>query len=147
MTLASEILSGNSRLDQVSGGAPSVKKAPPKDDVNAVQRIQRALVELGFPLPLSFPAGSTGEPDGAFGDETHRQVIAFQKQVFPSDANQWDGRVGRFTLDKMDELLPQGEPDGPMIILPEAELTASRCRMGQPVAIGTPAHPQPMILV
>lgn len=137
MALASSILSGNARLDQVASGAPSVKKAPPRDDADAVQRIQRALVELGFALPLSFPNGPTGQPDGVFGNETHRQVIAFQKQSFPGDANQWDGRVGRLTLGKMDELLAENEPVGPMLVLPESELTASRCCMEPPSHVGS----------
>jgi len=137
MALASSILSGNARLEQVSGGAPSVKKAPPNDDVDAVQRIQRALVELGFALPLSFPGGATGQPDGIFGNETYRQVIAFQKQSFPSDPNQWDGRVGRLTLGQMDQALPSDEPIGPMVVLPESELTASRCCMTPPASHGS----------
>jgi peptidoglycan hydrolase-like protein with peptidoglycan-binding domain len=137
MALASSILSGNSRLDQVASGAPSVKKAPPNDDVDAVQRIQRALVELGFALPQSFPSGATGQPDGIFGSETYRQVIAFQKQSFPGDPNQWDGRVGRLTLGKMDQALPSDEPIGPMVVLPESEMTASRCCMEPPSHVGS----------
>ena len=75
-----------------------MKQAPPPDKVEAIKRIQKALLGLGFPLPGSFPSGPTGEPDGQFGPETHRAVLAFQKREFPRDPNQWDGRVGKNTL-------------------------------------------------
>jgi hypothetical protein len=108
MPLTSLILAGNARLDQAAAGGPSVKVAPPPDDPDAVRRIQRALLALGFPMPISFPAGPNNDPDGKFGHETFQTVIAFQRKVFPSDPKQWDGRVGPLTLAKMDEQLPKG---------------------------------------
>src|SRR3546814_14039056 len=63
------ILLGSPRLDIAAAGGPSVKKRPPDDDPDAIRRIQRALVELGFPFPKSFPGGASGEPDGLFGPE------------------------------------------------------------------------------
>ena len=128
--LTSSILSGNSRLDEVSSGAPSIKKRPPDDDNDAVQRIQRALVEVGYSLPKSFPNGPEGDPDGKFGDETYGQVQAFQKRAFPSDPQQWDGRVGQLTLAALDALLPEAKPLG--LILPAAQLSVSRCCMETP---------------
>lgn len=107
MPLQSEILSGNARLDNAASGGPSVKKGPPHDDPEAVKKIQRALVELGHPLPVSF---GSGEPDGVFGNETFNAVLAFQKKVFPGQWAEWDGRVGQKTLAKMDELLPKAAP-------------------------------------
>jgi peptidoglycan hydrolase-like protein with peptidoglycan-binding domain len=89
-------------------------------------------MELGFALPLSCPSGADGEPDGIFGDETYRQVVAFQKQSFPGNSNQWDGRVGKLTLAEMDESLPTDEPDGPIIILPACEVSSTRCDMTTP---------------
>src|SRR3546814_5766692 len=77
------ILLGSPRLDIAAAGGPSVKKRPPDDDPDAIRRIQRALVELGFPLPKSFPGGASGEPDGLFGPETFNAVHAFQKREFP----------------------------------------------------------------
>lgn len=130
MTLSSSILSGNSRLDQVASGAPSIKKRPPDDDNDAVQRIQRALAELGYPLPNSFPHGQNEAPDGIFGEETYVQVQSFQKRAFPSDPQQWDGRVGQLTLGKLDALLPEPKPLG--MILPAAQLSTSRCAMEAP---------------
>ena len=107
MALQSEILSGNQRLDAAAAGGPSIKKRPPDDDPDAVARIQRALVELGHPLPISFGSGMA---DGVFGNETFNAVVAFQKKVFPGQWSEWDGRVGQKTLAKMDEMLPRATP-------------------------------------
>ena len=100
--LRSRILAGNARLERASLRPPSIKRAPPDDDVDAVQRIQTALKELGYPMPLSF---KRGRPDGKFGDESYRAVLSFQRSAFPSDPLQWDGRVGRNTLAQLDDAL------------------------------------------
>src|SRR3546814_14505059 len=100
------ILLGSPRLDIAAAGGPSVKKRPPDDDPDAIRRIQRALVELGFPLPQSFPGGASGEPDGLFGTETFNAVHAFQKSEFPGPYGQWDGRVGKNTPAEMSAHLP-----------------------------------------
>lgn len=120
MALESKTLSGNTRLDSAASGGPSIKPAPPPDDADAVKRIQKALVALKFPLPLSFPEGPTNEPDGKFGEETFSQVIAFQQMVFPKDSSQWDGRVGKNTLREMDSRLPKGSPtpSSTLIVIP-----------------------------
>lgn len=122
MPLRSEILAGNARLEAAANGAPSVKKAPPADDPDAVRRIQKALVALGFPLPISFPPG--GEPDGKFGTETFNAVIAFQRHAFPGEPGQWDGRVGKNTLAAMDDAL---SADGPTQIDPVRVTTITKC--------------------
>ncbi len=106
MALKSSIFSGCRRLEEVATGGASVRPAPPPDDIDAVQRIQKALVALGIPLPLSFPSGANQDPDGKFGNETYQAVFAFQRRVFPMDRNEWDGRVGKKTLAKMDDALP-----------------------------------------
>lgn len=121
MPLKSTILTGSARLEQAAAGGPSVKKAPPADDPDAVKRIQRALVTLGFPLPKSFPNGPAQDPDGKYGMETFNAVQAFQKQTFPAEVKQWDGRVGKNTLAKMDERLPASAPPAP----PPATVTMS----------------------
>ncbi len=110
MALRSAILSGNVRLEAVTNGSPSVKRRPPDDDVDAVKRIQKALVALGFPLPLSFPGGPNAEPDGKFGNETFNAVQKFQKSAFPNSFSEWDGRVGKKTLEEMDRRLPAAAP-------------------------------------
>jgi peptidoglycan hydrolase-like protein with peptidoglycan-binding domain len=124
--LKSELLSGNARLDNAASGGPSVKKAPPADEPEAVRRIQKALVALGFPLPLSFTSGPTNEPDGQFGDETFRAVISFQKREFPQTPGEWDGRCGKNTLGRMDELLLE---DSESVTLPSSDIATSRCRL------------------
>jgi peptidoglycan hydrolase-like protein with peptidoglycan-binding domain len=106
MPLQSSILAGNARLEQAHAGGPSVKPGPPHDDVDAVRRIQRALVALGFSLPLSFPNGPNADPDGIYGSETRQAVVAFQKRAFPNSFSEWDGRTGTKTLTAMDGLLP-----------------------------------------
>ena len=110
--LRSRILSGNPRLENAAVGGPSVKRRPPDDDFDAVQRIQRALREIGYPMSLSF---KTGDADGKFGDETFRAVQDFQRHAFPDQPGQWDGRVGRNTLASMDEALvpDDAEVEGP----------------------------------
>jgi peptidoglycan hydrolase-like protein with peptidoglycan-binding domain len=123
--LQSPMLAGNARLESAAGGGPSVKKAPPADDPDAVARIQKALVALGFSLPRSFPAGEDQEPDGKFGDETHSKVIAFQKQVFPNAAGEWDGRCGPKTLAKMDEALLA---DSETVTLRASNVSTSNCQ-------------------
>jgi peptidoglycan hydrolase-like protein with peptidoglycan-binding domain len=124
MPLRSPVLAGNARLENAASGGPSVKKAPPPDDVDAVRRIQKALVALGLPLPLSFPRGPSSEPDGKFGLETYNAVIAFQKKVFPNDPGQWDGRVGKNTLNQMEQMLSndQSVEIGPVVVR-----TTTRC--------------------
>lgn len=108
MPFKSLILAGSPRLEQAAAGGPAVKPAPPPDNPDAVRRIQKALVALGFPLPLSFPNGPNQDPDGKYGQETFTAVIAFQRKAFPTDPSQWDGRVGKNTLAKMDAMLPAG---------------------------------------
>ncbi len=108
MPLESSILKGSARLEGViSGGAP-VKQKPPGDEADAVRRIQRGLIALGFPLPVSTKNSKSGEPDGVLGGETHRAIVAFQQRFFPGQSTQWHGRVDKPTLEKMDVLLPKG---------------------------------------
>jgi hypothetical protein len=126
--LKSAVLAGNARLDGAAAGGPSIKKAPPADDPDAVRRIQRALVALGFPMPRSFPGGPTSQPDGEFGDETFQRVISFQRREFPKDSGQWDGRCGKDTLGRMDALLSKNsDDDSAAITLPISDVATSRC--------------------
>lgn len=115
MPLNSTIFKGivrNARLEQAALGPPPIKAAPPADDVEAVRRIQRALVALGQPLPKSFPNGPDKEPDGKYGEEVFKAVLAFQQQVLPSP--DWDGRAGKNTLTAMDALLQGIEAHPPV---------------------------------
>lgn len=60
----------------------------------AVAKIQAALVGAGHPLPRSM---TSGLPDGRFGPETERAVVAFQR----SQRIRASGSVGRRTLDRL----------------------------------------------
>jgi len=130
MMLKSDILSGSARLEFAASGGPPVKMKPPLDQPDAVKRIQKGLVALGFRMPLSFPNGPNGEPDGIFGNETYQTVVAFQRREFPKEPGQWDGRVGRFTLGRMDELL--GGSGDESVTVPRNELSVSKFRMRVP---------------
>ena len=130
MTLKSNILSGSARLESAASGGPPVRMKPPLDEPDAVKRIQRGLVALGFSMPLSFPDGASGEPDGIFGNETYETVLALQRREFPKEPGQWDGRVGNFTLGRMDELL--GGSDHESVTVPRDQLAFSRCRIRVP---------------
>ena len=91
--LKSPILAGNARLDSTTAGGPSIKKAPPADDRTRCDAFRRRLVGtrvLDAALP---PLGPTNEPDGKFGDETYRTVIAFQRREF-SRTSRVNGMVG-----------------------------------------------------
>jgi peptidoglycan hydrolase-like protein with peptidoglycan-binding domain len=131
MTLKSDILAGSPRLELAASGGPSVKMGTHEPE--AVKRIQNALLALGFPMPISFPNGPSGEPDGIFGQETYKAVIAFQRREFPQQPGEWDGRVGRHTLARMDELL-SGSDDEPETV-PADELATSQCRMRFPTNV------------
>jgi hypothetical protein len=41
MAFQASILQGSPRLDNAAAGGPSIKRAPPYDDAEAVRRIQR----------------------------------------------------------------------------------------------------------
>jgi len=128
--LKSDILSGNARLERAASGGPPVTMGPPADEPDAVKRIQKGLVALGFRMSISFPNGPGGEPDGVFGHETYQTVIAFQRREFPKEPGQWDGRVGPLTLGRMDEQL--GGSGDESVTLPRDELATSQCRMRVP---------------
>jgi hypothetical protein len=70
----------------------------------AVRLVQKALIDLGFPMPISTRV--FGSPDGIYGDETTAQVRAFQRKHGLNP----DGIAGRNTLAKLDALLPGAAP-------------------------------------
>ena len=78
----SEILSGNSRLEEAARGGPSIKARPVKEDADAVCRIQTALAYLSYVMPKSFSNGPFSDPDGIFGQETEDIVRVFQQTNF-----------------------------------------------------------------
>jgi len=89
----------------------------------AVKKIQQALVDLGFPMPVSTKDG-TEEPDGVFGAETLRTVKAFQ---FMQGVAR-DGIVGRQTLGELDGRMTGRHPPGsppPFTVPPNSRVTVS----------------------
>ena len=134
--LKSTLLSGNARLEKASLGPPSIRKRPPDDDPDAVRRIQKALVRLGFNLPKSFPNGPKLEPDGLFGPETETAVREFQKKAFPKTMSEWDGRCGPKTLSAMDQRLANDAPAKGVYIPPRMEIGTCRCQRGSPAEPG-----------
>ena len=59
-----------------------------------MRKLQQRLNVLGADPPL--------EVTGRFTDETNEAVLAFQRQSFADDANEWDGIVGPHTWGKID---------------------------------------------
>ena len=139
--LKSALLAGNARLQQASDGPPSIRKRPPDDDKGAVQRIQKALARFGFALPKSFKQGPDAEPDGLYGPETEGAVRDFQKQEFPGQMSQWDGRCGPNTLGKMDQRLVNNpvKPTGEIECVPPGRGSSpSYCLVKAPSPVPIP---------
>jgi len=88
----------NSRLRAVADGSAQI--GPGEQNQNAVRLLQRALVILGYPMPLS--TNPDGSMDGIFGSETSYVVKTFQGEQQIKDSA---GRVSSDTLDKLDELM------------------------------------------
>jgi peptidoglycan hydrolase-like protein with peptidoglycan-binding domain len=87
------------------GKIPSLQSAalnrPPLkhgDTGVAVAALQELLRDLGYDFPRSFRKGNA---DGIFGDETTRNVEAFQRNA----SLKADGVVGTVTLRKLDDLI------------------------------------------
>jgi peptidoglycan hydrolase-like protein with peptidoglycan-binding domain len=62
-----------------------------------VRAVQSALIDLGYPLPLS--TDRRGGPDGVFGPETVQAVARFQADAGLAP----DGVVGPATLNRLSE--------------------------------------------
>jgi hypothetical protein len=84
----------NQRLQQAANNNPPIRSG---EQGLAVQLVQKALIELGFSLPISTKKG-TREPDGVFGAETRDAVVKFQRVNDLVD----DGILGKNTLQSLD---------------------------------------------
>ncbi len=93
---------GDPILEQVMINLIHLKKGSRGPQTNvAVTKLQRALIDAGFPL-LEYG------PDGLFGGETEQAVKAFQaSRELPPDEQ--DGIVGPVTLGLMDDHFATGE--------------------------------------
>ena len=96
----------------------------------AVKKVQRALRDLGFPLPLTF---ANGDADGQYGNETAQAVSAFKlgKGIQPSD-----GVVGPKTMAALDALfLPSPTPPTPVPPLTLPLFGKALAELDKPLAI------------
>lgn len=103
MGLVSPRFSANARLQQAAKNAPAIRFG---ERGAAVHLVQFALIELGYPMPIS-----TGQiqasPDGIFGKETEAVVRKFQEDRKKLNSSiTVDGVVGAQVLAELDALLP-----------------------------------------
>lgn len=105
------------RFQQALENSPTIKRK--ESHREAVRIIQQALIDLGFPLPKSTKRYDS--PDGDFGNETDDAVRKFQGREFPGQTP--DGKIGKNTLSRMDDLLPHaGAPLPPLVNLEDADM-------------------------
>ena len=102
MTLRSPRFSWHPRLRSAEMNRPAMRRG---EEGDAVRLIQQALIDLGYPLPIS--VREYGSPDGIYGPETEDGVMAFQRFEPPLRV---DGIVGRNTMGALDRLLPNPAP-------------------------------------
>jgi len=107
MALKSPRFAQNARLQRAANNDPPMSG---RDCGEAVRLLQQALIDLGFPMPIS--TRKHGSPDGIYGRETAQTVRNFQSKY----RLQVDGLAGRQTLGKLDELFPR--PATPLPQLP-----------------------------
>ncbi len=96
MPLNSPRFTRSPRLQKAADNNPPVGTGETSE---AVRIIQMALVDLGFPMPITTNAGQK-LPDGIFGSETARTVRAFQA----ANGLSADGVVGRDTMNRLESL-------------------------------------------
>lgn len=101
MTLTSPRFAKNALLQLASSNNPPLARGAISE---AVRLVQQALIDLGFPMPISTQRFRS--PDGIYGGETTRMVVAFQRK----HGLKSDGIAGRRTLAGLDALLPQPAP-------------------------------------
>ena len=106
MALKSAHFKSDARLQRAAENNPPINRG---ESGQVVRIIQQALIDLGFPLPIS--TRRFGSPDGIYGQECITQVRAMQAKFHLSI----DGSCGRQTMNKFDELLPAaGAPLPPL---------------------------------
>ena len=101
MALTSPRFSWNRSLQATSNNSPPMRKRATGE---AVRLVQQALIDLGFPLPISTKRYRT--PDGIYGTETYSKVYAFQR----AQGLGRDEVVGKNTMARLDALLPHPAP-------------------------------------
>jgi hypothetical protein len=93
------VADGRLRLGRVND---SPYPAPIQSQGRAVRKVQQALIDLGYPLPLN------GD-DGNYGQETYDAVLAYKRQFNILTASGYlDGIVGPKTIAHLDSRFPPG---------------------------------------
>ena len=105
MTLKSAAFLGSTRLERALRNQPPIAQG---ESGHGVALLQAALITVGYKLPLS-TTKKFGAPDGIFGQETRRAVVAFQV----AQKLTVDGVAGRDTIRRLDSLLPAPAPPKP----------------------------------
>jgi peptidoglycan hydrolase-like protein with peptidoglycan-binding domain len=101
MALVSRRFVNSKGLQAAANNSPPIRLGTSGE---AVVLMQRALIDLGFSMPISTDR-SSGLPDGIFGSETARTVRTFQAQRGLVQ----DGVAGRSTLSRLDGLMAAAE--------------------------------------
>jgi peptidoglycan hydrolase-like protein with peptidoglycan-binding domain len=96
MSLQSIRLRRDRRLRSAAANNPPLRNG---ETGEAVETLQQALIDIGFPMPLS--TRKRGLPDGIYGNETSSVVQKFQlrERLFT------DGIAGAETLGRLDQIL------------------------------------------
>jgi peptidoglycan hydrolase-like protein with peptidoglycan-binding domain len=142
MPLTSAWFATDLQLQTAAENAPPLRRGA---NGGGVARLQQALVELGFKLPISVKADGTA--DGMFGGETDKAVREYQTKKGLTA----DGIAGRDTLTRMDGELAGTFPGGHMTLaekktlaadLEKARQMARRCTLLLVVPMTFPAGPK-----
>lgn len=118
MALKSPRFAGIPRLQNAANNSPAMFKGESGEPVRV---IQQALIDLGFPMPIS--VRKYGSPDGIYGNETAEKITEFQRKHTLGI----DGVTGRDTMAKLDALLPT--PGKPLPPLPAKGSFTHRVRL------------------
>lgn len=102
--LTSAKLSGNPILEKCFDNETTISRFKNSKGEH-VRLLQEALLELGIPLP-KFGA------DEKYGEETEKAVKQFQQAAGMSQPKEWDGIVGRKTINLLDRALRNKKIEG-----------------------------------
>jgi peptidoglycan hydrolase-like protein with peptidoglycan-binding domain len=102
MSLSAPRFAKSTRLQTASSNSPAMRRG---ESGRGVVDLQRALLDLGFALPITTKSDSR-PPDGVFGAETEGAVRQFQS----SRGLTADGVAGRDTLASLDAIFLANDP-------------------------------------
>lgn len=114
--LQSDRFRGDQRLQSAANNRPPLRQP---ERSNAVRKLQQALIDLGYPMPITTKRG-TQPPDGIYGNETTTTVRQFQSKY----GLKVDGVAGSATLSRLDQIFTKTKPTRPPQIIP---VTAGAC--------------------